>query len=120
MMRVITIHLPEPIISLVDKLVHLRLHPNRNAAIRFIIQDAIQKHVKLISSIIDMDQDENNTPGKIAVDDNGEKFLSVNFRMPIALYALMKADMDKRGIRNRSEYIRQAILTYAMSNMREE
>jgi len=119
-MRVITVHLPEPIISLIDKLVELRLHPNRNATIRFLIQDSIKRHMKMISLLTDADLNNNHTPSKISVEDDGKKHLTVNLRMPQALYALMKMDMERRGIRNRSEYIRQAILTFIMSNMKEE
>jgi len=118
-MQIITINLPEPLVSLIDKLVELKLHPNRNAAIRFIIQDAIDKHMKIISLIADIDQGKDRENNIIVTEDYEEQPSTVNFRVPATLHTLMKADMQKRGIKNKSEYIRQAILTYIMRSVLE-
>lgn len=116
-MQIITIHLPRPVIEVVDKLVQMKLFPYRNTALRFIIQRGLNEQLKLIS-LINGDDPNNDNQFKItAIDGDDEKNTFISLKIPKALLALMNADMKRRGIRNRSEYIRQAILSFILDNM---
>jgi metal-responsive CopG/Arc/MetJ family transcriptional regulator len=123
-MQIVTLHLPEPIIQVVDKMVRMKLYPYRNTALRFIIQRSLREHMKLLSMLDGQkpshEFNTNNPAKEFSFDDYGEKTGIVSLKIPEGLLALMKMDMETKGIRNRSEYIRQAILNFIMDGMKEE
>jgi len=44
-MRVISVHLPEPYIEALDRLIEKKLYPNRAEAIRIAVRDLLQKEL---------------------------------------------------------------------------
>jgi metal-responsive CopG/Arc/MetJ family transcriptional regulator len=116
----VTLHLPEPIIQIVDKMVRMKLYRYRNTALRFIIQRGIREHMKLLSILDGEKANDDNPVKKFAFDDDNMNMVFVSLKIPKGLLALMKADMQKKGIRNRSEYIRLAITNFLMDSMNKE
>jgi len=119
-MQTVTLHLPEPIIQIVDKMVRMKLYRYRNTALRFIIQRGLKEHLKLLSILDGGGSNDNNPVEKLTLDDDDINMTSISLKIPKGLLALMKADMQKRGIKNRAEYIRLAITNFIMDSMKEE
>jgi metal-responsive CopG/Arc/MetJ family transcriptional regulator len=123
-MQIITLHLPEPVIQAVDRMVRMKLYPYRNTALRFIIQRGLREHMRILLMLDGQkpshEFNANNPAKEFSFDDYGEKAAFVSLKIPKGLLALMKMDMETKGIRNRSEYIRQAILNFIMDGMKEE
>ena len=119
-MQIVTLHLPEPIVQIVDKMVRMKLYRYRNTALRFIIQRGLKEHMKLLSILDGGKPNDDNPVKKFAFDDDNMNMVFVSLKIPKGLLALMKMDMQKKGIRNRSEYIRLAITNFIMDGMKEE
>jgi hypothetical protein len=111
------------VIQAVDRMVRMKLYPYRNTALRFIIQRGLREHMRILSMLDGKkpshEFNANNPAEEPPFNDYGEKTAFVSLKIPKGLLALMKIDMEKKGVRNRSEYIRQAILNFIMDGMGE-
>jgi metal-responsive CopG/Arc/MetJ family transcriptional regulator len=119
-MRTVTLHLPEPIIQIVDKMVRIKLYRYRNTALRFIIQRGLKEHMKLLSILDGGKSNDDNPVKKFTFDDDDMNMTLISLKIPKGLLALMKMDMEKKGIRKRAEYIRLAIMNFIMDSMKQE
>jgi metal-responsive CopG/Arc/MetJ family transcriptional regulator len=119
-MQPITVYLPEQTLQTIDKLVKAGLYLNKGEAIRLILTRAVEEEAAAIEKIGFTGFPKQSPILKAPEEPSGVKHLTIAFRVPVALYSLMKIAAKRLGLRSRSELIRVAVIDFIMKRYRGE
>lgn len=112
-MKVISIHLPEPIVQIIDKLIENGIFHSRSEAIRLIIISSISKYSAFVTSNSYM-----STVSKFSINPpTSNKTIKkstelISFKAPYHILELIDTSMKLLGLSSKSEVIRLALLFY--------
>jgi len=111
-MKVVTIHLPDEVLSAVDQLVEQRIFRSRSEAIRYMIIQWITQNMPYLSPFSNLEVDLRQGP-----EDRNAQFLGV--WVPTGVYGALEQLRQKIGALSKAEVCRQALLTYILMHAKK-
>jgi len=112
-MKVATVHLPDEVLSAVDRLVEQRIFRSRSEAVRYMIIQWITQNMPYLSPFNDLKVDLRQGPA-----DRNAQFLGL--WIPTGVYEALEQMRQKLGALSKAEVCRHALLTYILMHAKKE
>jgi Arc/MetJ-type ribon-helix-helix transcriptional regulator len=119
-MQLITVHLPERTLELIDSLVKAGFYLNRSEAIRLILTRAAEEEAALLGKIGLPELEKPAPVIKEPPEMRKLKHSMVSLRVPKALNALIRVAAKRLGFRSKSELIRVSVISFILKRYHEE